>query len=392
MTKKSGKLMLSIIIMAALLAGLVGSVNFISPVLSAETETEEQITPESDQITQEDIYMGGIFADIAEEVQPSVVKVTTRFERDVQPRFPFDDPFFEDFFRDQFPPREREREQREGYGSGFIVTEDGLIVTNEHVIHRAEEIEVNIIGFEDPIPAEVRWAEEEFDLAILQVDVDEDLPVLPLGDSDQIRPGDWAIAIGNPFGFEHTVTTGVISALGRPINITTQEGEIRTYRNLIQTDAAINPGNSGGPLLNIHGEAVGINTAVSTRGQGIGFAIPINAVKGYVDELVEKGEIIRPWLGVMYQPVTEAIAEQMNLPDTRGALVRDVVPNSPADEAGLKVYDVIIEINREPIEEAYELSDKVNKLEIGEQIMIRVLRDGESHVLTATIGERPEEF
>ncbi|MFW6257053.1 MAG: S1C family serine protease [Bacillota bacterium] len=393
--KKSKILSLFSVVLITLLIGTLAFNTLETPTLhGAETENGEEQT--SEEINESGIIKSG-FADIAETTKPSLVKVTSKIEKSSNKQFPFNDPFFEDFFGDRLPESEEEPDYQDGFGSGFVVSEDGYIVTNEHVIHEAKEIEVEISGFDEPLEAEVAWAEPELDLAILNVkqedieEQDEELVPLEMGNSDEIRPGEWAIAIGNPLELEHTVTVGVISALGRPINIPTSDG-VRSYRNLIQTDAAINPGNSGGPLLNIEGEAIGINTAVSMQGQGIGFAIPIKEVKGYVEELIETGEIVRPWLGVAYQPVTEEHVRQLDLDDTKGVLVNDVIADSPAEKAGLKIYDVIVEVNKEPIEEASDLPEIINELDIDQEVMIRVIRNGESQILTATIGERPERY
>src|SRR6056297_709872 len=302
---------------------------------STNISAQEQVVEETKEKVY--IYQDNFFADIPAEVDAGVVKITTitkRSQSELQNPL-YDDPFFRYFFGDQLPDLP---ENIEGYGSGFIVTENGFIVTNEHVIHDADEIKVNMNEMEKSIPAEVIWTDYNLDLAVIKVDVDKKLKTIPLGDSENIRPGDWAIAIGNPFGFEHTVTTGVISALGRPIQIPTSQGQVRTYKNLIQTDAAINPGNSGGPLLNIKGEVIGINTAVSSQGQGIGFAIPINEVKGIVDDLKTKGEIIQPWLGISVGKISPQIQEYFNLDSNEGAIILDVFPDSPADKAGLKKY------------------------------------------------------
>ncbi|MFW5985685.1 MAG: S1C family serine protease [Halanaerobiaceae bacterium] len=393
--KKSKILSLFSVVLITLLIGTLAFNTLQTSTLhGAETENEEEQATE--EINESGIIKSG-FADIAETTKPSLVKVTSKIEKSSNKQFPFNDPFFEDFFGDRLPESEEEPDYQDGFGSGFVVSEDGYIVTNEHVIHEAKEIEVEISGFDEPLEAEVAWAEPELDLAILNVkqedieEQDEELVPLEMGNSDEIRPGEWAIAIGNPLELEHTVTVGVISALGRPINIPTSDG-VRSYRNLIQTDAAINPGNSGGPLLNIEGEAIGINTAVSMQGQGIGFAIPIKEVKGYVEELIETGEIVRPWLGVAYQPVTEEHVRQLDLDDTKGVLVNDVIADSPAEKAGLKIYDVIVEVNKEPIEEASDLPEIINELDIDQEVMIRVIRNGESQILTATIGERPERY
>lgn len=339
----------------------------------------------------QDITDENIFADIAEEVDSGVVKIITQHEVPESRQHPFyNDPFFEHFFEDRAPRQEEpESRKREGYGSGFIVSEDGYVVTNEHVISEAEDIEVEIKGLDEPLEGEVVWSDYGYDLAVLKIDTDTELTPLPLGDSSSIRPGDWAIAIGNPFGFEHTVTTGVISALERPVDIPTEGGQVRTYRNLIQLDAAINPGNSGGPLLNIDGEVVGINTAVSSQGQGIGFAIPINEISDIVEELKSTGEIVRPWLGIVYREIEEEYLDHFDLSDTDGAIITEVVPDSPADEAGLQVYDVIKEIDKEPIKDLEDVREIINEKDVGDEILIRIVRNGSTDIITAEIGERP---
>ena len=334
------------------------------------------------------IYQDNYFAEIAAQVDSGVVKVTTVTQRSQSAaQNPlYDDPFFRYFFGDQLPDLP---ENIEGYGSGFIVTEDGFIVTNQHVIQGADEIKININNMDKSIPAEIIWTDFNLDLAVIKIDVDQELEPIQLGDSNEIRPGDWAIAIGNPFGFEHTVTTGVISALGRPIQIPTSQGQIRTYKNLIQTDAAINPGNSGGPLLNMNGEVIGINTAVSSQGQGIGFAIPVNEVKEVVNDLKTKGEIIQPWLGVSVGQISPEVQEYFELDSNEGAIILDVFPDSPADKAGLKTYDIIKEIDQEIIENPDDVVQKINEKEIEERILIKVIRDGETEILFARIGKKP---
>lgn len=350
---------------------------------------EEKVVQE----TKEKVYVtqNNFFADIAAKVDSGVVKITTIMKnQNSQMQNPiYEDPFFRYFFGDQLPDVP---ENIEGYGSGFIVTEDGFIVTNEHVIHGADQIKVNLNNIEEPIEAEVVWTDYNLDLAVIKVDVDQTLNPIPLGDSDIIRPGDWAVAIGNPFGFEHTVTTGVISALGRPIQIPTSQGQIRSYKNLIQTDAAINPGNSGGPLLNLDGEVVGINTAVSAQGQGIGFAIPVNEVKKVVNDLKTKGEIIQPWLGVSVGKISPEVQEYFNLESTKGAIILDIFPDSPAEKAGLKTYDVIKEIDQKEVENPDDVVEKINQKNIGQRILIKVLRNGEYEILFARIEKKPNQF
>jgi len=350
---------------------------------------QEEVIEETNETVY--VYQENIFADIAAEVDAGVVKITTitkRSQAEMQNPL-YDDPFFRYFFGDQLPDLP---ENIEGYGSGFIVTEGGFIVTNEHVIHEADQIKVNINGMDKSVPAEVIWTDYNLDLAVIKINVDQKLKTIPLGNSKEIRPGEWVIAIGNPFGFEHTVTTGVISALGRPIQIPTSQGQVRTYKNLIQTDAAINPGNSGGPLLNIKGEVIGINTAVSAQGQGIGFAIPVNEVKEVVKDLQTKGEIIQPWLGVSVGQISPEVQEYFDLESNKGAIILDVFPGSPADKAGLKTYDIIKEIDQERIENPDDVVEKIGQKEIEERVLIQVIRDGETEILFARIGRKPNKM
>lgn len=354
-------------------------IGLLSTGIAAQEENQDTVRPNN------------VFSDIASEVDSGVVKVTSKIEvSDGDMPYYYDEEFYEYFFGEELP--EQQPRVREGYGSGFVVTEDGYIITNEHVVHNAKEINVTINGFEDPLPAELIWADYSLDLAILKVDVDESLNAIPLGNSSNLRPGDWTIAIGNPFGLSHTVTTGVISALERPIQVPTNRGPSRTYKNLIQTDAAINPGNSGGPLLNIDGEVIGINTAVSRRGQGIGFAIPINEVKGYIEDLKTEGEIRRPWLGIVYGPVTEKVQSYFELDNKQGVMVHEVIKDSPAEEAGLQQYDIIKEIDKKPIENIDEISEIIENNGIGETIMIKIIRDGSSEILFAEIGKKPSDL
>ncbi len=341
-----------------------------------------------------DVTGSNVFADIAEQADQGVVKVTSKFEvqgynnnNNMSPFY--NDPFFQYFFGDQMPSPDMQKPRtEEAFGSGFVVSNDGYIVTNGHVIQDADKVEVTIKGNEDPVPAEVVWSDFSLDLAVLKVNTDQELKPLTMGDSSVIRPGDWAIAIGNPFGFEHTVTVGVISALGRPIQIPTGQGQVRSYRNLIQLDAAINPGNSGGPLLNINGEVIGINTAVSTQGQGIGFAIPINEIKDIVAQLKSSGQVIQPWLGIYYRQINDEIKDYFNLENTNGVLIVDVVKDSPAAKAGLQPYDVIKEIEKQPIENIDQVQEIVKSKEVGEKILLKVVRNGNTQLIFAEIGNK----
>ncbi len=334
-------------------------------------------------------------ADIADDVEEGVVMIDTEREVEMLGRSPFDqeDDLFRFFFPDQFEDfDEDDPPTREGIGSGFVVTEEGHIVTNEHVIADADEIMVTIKGYEEQKEAEVLWSDYGLDLAIIKVDTEENLNPIPLGNSDEIRQGNWAVAIGNPVGFEYTVTFGVISALERPIEVPTRQGQIRRYRNLIQTDAAINPGNSGGPLVNIEGEVIGINTAVATRAQGIGFAIPINEVKFALEDIREYGEVRIPWLGVYYREVTSDIKQHFGLEDDTGIIIVDVVEGSPADEAGLQSYDVITELDREEIETIEDFAGMIREREVGDEIMLRIMRDGAPELIVAELTQQPEDM
>lgn len=343
------------------------------------------------------IYESNYFADIAEKVDNGVVKVTATAEGAGNQQLPemFNDPFFKFFFGDRFQMPEQQPRRRQGFGSGFIVSENGYIVTNQHVIDGADKIEISVNGVEEPLIAEVAWSDFSLDLAILKIDssqISKSLTPLEMGNSDQIRPGDWAIAIGNPLGFEHTVTVGVISALGRPIQIPTDDRQLRTYQNLIQLDAAINPGNSGGPLLNNQGKVIGINTAVSAAGQGIGFAIPVNEIKGIVSELQKTGEVTRPWIGIAFSEITKEVQDYFNLETKKGAVVIEVYKDSPAQKAGLKAYDIIKEVDQKPINDSTELSEIIAKKEVGDKIMFRVIRNGQSRILFGRIGDKPNDI
>lgn len=386
-----------LIALAALMIGMtLGTRYEVTSYTRAQEIGQDNYTTAADTI----IPGKNIFADIAAKVDAGVVLVTSQIEiqSSTDPIFPFDDPFFRFFFGDYFSIPNQQPRTQEGYGSGFIVTEDGYVVTNEHVIHNATKIEVTVTDQEEPLPAEVVWSDYDSDLAILKIKADRKFQPIRMGDSDKIRPGDWAIAIGNPFGFEHTVTTGVISALGRPITIpaTGSGSRARTYANLIQTDAAINPGNSGGPLLNIDGEVIGINTAVSLQGQGIGFAIPVNEVKGIVKTLQEEGEIVQPWLGIHYYEMTSKLKEEykayFNLTELNGVMISRVVKDSPADEAGLRANDIITRIDGEEINKLDDVKRIISSKKIGDKIRIDIIRNGYSQMIFAEIGKRPNQL
>ncbi|MBA3061739.1 MAG: Do family serine endopeptidase [Atribacteria sp.] len=321
-------------------------------------------------------------ADIAETVGPAVVNIDT--VRMVKTQFPsFEDPIFKRFFGREFEEFRRTIPQK-GTGSGFIINQEGYVLTNEHVVRKADKIKVTLSDGRE-FDGEVIGSDVTSDMAIVKIKADH-LPLVALGDSDKLRVGEIVIAIGNPYGLQQTVTMGVVSAKGRSIP-TGIEG--RVYKDFIQTDAAINPGNSGGPLLNTKGEVVGINTAIIPFAQGIEFAIPINIAKKDIDDLINFGKVIRSWLGVYIQEVTPEIAKQFNQTEAKGVLVGDVVKNSPAEEAGIKTGDIIKKVNNEEVNSPEELQNKIGNIEIGKEANIEIVRNGETISFVVKIGEMP---
>ena len=322
-------------------------------------------------------------AQIAETVGPAVVNIdVVRYVETSPFGSQFNDPFFDRFF-EQFEEY-RKRIPQKGAGSGFIVDKEGHILTNEHVVHNAEEIKVTLSDGREFI-GEVVGSDITTDMAIVKIDAN-DLPTVELGDSDSLRVGEIVIAIGNPYGLEKTVTMGVVSAKGRDINAGSDGQE---YRNLIQTDTAINPGNSGGPLLNTDGEVVGINTAIIPYAQGIGFAIPVSVAQRNLDDLITLGKVRRSWLGVYIQQVTPEIAEQFDLKEAEGVLVGDVIEDSPAEKSGLVRGDVIISVNDIEVNTPQELQDAIRALEIGERAELTVKRKGRESTIMVDIAEMP---
>ncbi|MFH1386518.1 MAG: trypsin-like peptidase domain-containing protein [bacterium] len=284
-------------------------------------------------------------------------------------------PEFKDFFQERVVPRK-------GAGSGFIIDKKGLILTNEHVIRGVDEIKVTLRDGKK-FNGKVIGQDANLDVAIIKIETNGvDLPVLPLGDSAKIRPGQWVIAIGNPYGFSNTVTSGIVSATGRSL------GDLGK-KNLIQIDAAINPGNSGGPLLNLKGEVIGLNVAIVAGAQGIGFAIPINAAKEIMGDLISKGKVIRPWLGIFMRDVDERIASYLDLPIAEGIVITDVAKDSPAEKMGLKKYDVVRELNGAKVAKSSDLSDLVGKAKVGDKIRLKVYREGKLLVLNGKLEQRP---
>ena len=347
-----------------------------------------QIISAEDQLNDEAISLENFsmsIAEIAERVGPAVVNVDT--VRMVTQQSPFgNDPIFERFFGEQFKEYSRTIPQK-GTGSGFIINKEGYILTNEHVVHRADEIKVTMADGRE-FTGKVIGSDQTSDLAIVKIESDNNLPIVELGDSEGLRVGEIVIAIGNPYGLQQTVTMGVVSAKGRniPAGIAGQ-----VYRNFIQTDTAINPGNSGGPLLNTKGEVIGVNTAIIPYAQGIGFAIPINTAKRNIDDLINLGRVRRSWLGVYIQEVTPEIAEQFNLSEAKGVLVGQVIEDSPAEDSGILRGDIIIKVNEKEVNTPSELQEKIRSIDIGKTADIEILRDGKNLSFTVKIDEVPTE-
>ena len=320
------------------------------------------------------------FIDVYAAVMPTVVNISATRMRSPENL----GPLFDHFFGDMFKNRPQPKREAKSLGSGFIISADGFILTNEHVIKDAEEIKVQLSDGRS-LAAEVVGADPRTDVAVIKVESEGPLPVAVLGNSDNIQVGQWALAIGNPFGLEGTLTVGVISATERA-NL-----GIEDYEDFIQTDASINPGNSGGPLLNIYGEVVGINTAIVASGQGIGFAIPINLAQLISEQLIEKGAVTRGWLGVGIQPLTDELAASFGLDRTTGALVNRVLPETPAATAGILRGDVLLRINGKEIRGVRELQLIIASTEVGKEVEVVVLRDGKELALAVTVTARNEE-
>ncbi len=329
------------------------------------------------------------FADLVDSVKGSVVNISTTQTLKESPMQPFFGPNspFRDFFGDEFKRYFGDAPQGQmkthALGSGFIISNDGLILTNNHVVEKADEIKIKTLDGNE-YDAKVVGRDPKTDIALIRIQVKGNLPKpAKLGDSEAIRVGDWVIAVGNPFGLGNTVTAGIISAKGRVIGA----GQ---YDDFLQTDAAINPGNSGGPLFDMNGDVVGINTAIVAQGQGIGFATPINMAKDILDQL-KTGKVIRGWLGIMIQDITPELAESFGVTVTKGVIVADIVADSPAEKGGLKRGDIVEALNGKQVENANQLSRSVAALPPETKATIEVIRDGKPVTVKLAIGTMPED-
>jgi len=334
------------------------------------------------------------FVGVAEHVRPAVVNLGTiqkaRVSRAPGPQPGRDDPFFQEFFKQFFGPEGPgggSEFRRPGLGSGVIFDKRGLVLTNFHVIKGADEITVKLSDKRE-YRGQILGIDPKTDLAVIRFQPDHELTVATLGNSEALRVGEWAIAIGNPFGLDQTVTVGVISATGR------SDVGVATYENFIQTDASINPGNSGGPLLNLKGDVIGINTAIFSQSGGsvgIGFAIPINMVKRVVDQLVDKGKVVRGWLGVSLQPLSPELADSLGVTGKQGAVVASTMPGGPAAAAGLQQNDVILAFDKTPVEDYHHFQRLAAETRAGSKIVLQVLRKKQKIEVPVTVAEAPEE-
>ncbi len=324
-------------------------------------------------------------------VGTAVVRIDT--ERTITRRIDpfFQDPFFRRFFGDSFPQQIPSEQQLRGLGSGFIIDKSGLVLTNAHVVDKADKVTVRLKDGRT-FEGKVQGIDEVTDLAVVKINAGNDLPVAPLGSSNNVQVGDWAIAVGNPLGFDNTVTLGIVSTLKRS---SAQVGISDKRLDFIQTDAAINPGNSGGPLLNGRGEVIGINTAIRPDAMGIGFAIPIDKAKAIASALQRDGKVAHPYLGVQMITLTPELAKQNNtdpnspiqIPEVNGVFVMQVVPNSPAASAGIRRGDVIVQVDGKPITSAEQLQNLVEDSRLGQVLQVKVQRGNQTQQISVRTGE-----
>ena len=330
------------------------------------------------------------FVAVADHVRPAVVHIGTiqvaRPRRPPAVPGPFaDDPAFKDFF-DQFFGRRGARPEefhRPGLGSGVIIDRRGYVLTNHHVVRGADGVTVRLSSKQE-FRGRIVGTDTKTDLAVIRFEPTAAPTVATLGDSDALRVGEWAIAIGNPFGLDQTVTVGVVSATGR------SDVGIATYENFIQTDASINPGNSGGPLVNLRGEVIGINTAIVATGQGIGFAIPVNMVKRVLAQLIDRGKVTRGWLGIAMEPLTPELVQSLGLADARGALVTRVERGGPAAAAGLQPSDVVVTFDGTPVGDYRHLQRLSAEADVGKRVTLEIVRKRERRTVAVTVAEAPD--
>lgn len=378
----------------AVVLGVILSVSSLQ-VLPSQAEPAPRVSSDSQAVSQlqapKAITSNSFVTAAVNRVGPAVVRIDT--ERTISRRVPdplFDDPFFRRFFGDGFP-QQLPQERLQGIGSGFIIDPSGEVLTNAHVVAQADRVTVTLKDGR-VVEGKVQGADEVTDLAVVKINGGGNLPVAPLGNSANVQVGDWAIAVGNPLGFDNTVTLGIVSTLKRS---SAQVGIPDKRLDFIQTDAAINPGNSGGPLLNDRGEVIGINTAIRPDAMGIGFAIPIDKAKAIKDKLMKGEKVSHPYLGVQMETLTPQLARQNNsdpnspiqIPEVNGVLVVRVVPNSPAAAAGLRRGDVIVQIDGQNVTKAEQLQSMVEDTQVGQALQIKIRRGNQTQQLSVQTGE-----
>jgi serine protease Do len=384
-------ILMGVIVGLIMAAGLEWSQNSHAQSYAEKSIVDNPVTKVESSAAEE---LSDIFASVAKKVNPSVVMVFTETEITASQQ-PFSNSPFEQFFGDDFfnrffqNPAPNQSYKQMGLGSGVIIKENGVIITNNHVVDDADNIKVRLMDGRE-FKAKVKGKDPQTDLAVITIDA-KDLQPIDLGNSDQLRVGDWVLAIGSPLNpqLEHTVTAGIVSAKGRSAVGLSQ------YEDYIQTDAAINPGNSGGALVNIKGELVGINSAIATQNggfMGIGFAIPVNLADHVTKDIIEKGKVVRGWLGVYIQDINPELANALKLNTTKGVIVSKVSKDSPAEKAGIKEEDVILKFNGKPLENSVELSTWVAGTSPGSEVSLTILRDGKEKAVSVKLEElNPEE-
>jgi serine protease Do len=380
-TEKQRLFSLAAVVVAAVLFGMViaGAIN-VTPTTdaqSSEADPPAQVAPT--------VFAAPDFASLADQVVPSVVSINVAEEEDSSDRrrMPMDPFHF-------FNPRQQEEQEprvRRSSGSGFFISPDGEILTNNHVVEDADQLNI-LLSNGTTLRGKMVGRDPATDLALIKViEPDREFPVLRLGDSEKIRVGEWVMAVGNPLDMAHTVTVGVISAVGRALGL---GAEGASFENFIQTDAAINFGNSGGPLVNLRGEVVGINTAVNVRGQNIGFAVPVNMARQILAQLREHGKVVRGYLGITIRNIDQDTQEAFGLKDSKGALVQEVTKGQAADKGGLEHGDAILTLDGKVLEDTRELIDRVSALAPGTKVKLGVIRKGKSMTIEVELGQRPD--
>ena len=377
----------TIVLIALLLAGAVAGFGYGMAATAKTGEAQAAATA----VSAGSPMVPGNFSELAEKVRAGVVniQVSKKVKKAQFERFggnPFGDrnPFGDFFGPFGGPGNNAPERKQQGVGSGFVMSKEGYILTNNHVVEDADQIKVKLAGVKE-FDGKVVGRDPKTDLALVKITGDSDLQPLKLGNSDDLKVGNWVVAVGSPFGLEQTVTAGIVSAKGRVIGS-------GPYDNFIQTDASINPGNSGGPLINLQGEVVGINTAIIASGQGIGFAIPINMAKEIAPQLQKRGHVTRGLLGVNIQDVTPELAKSLGLKESKGALVSQVVPGGPADKAGFEQGDVIVNFDGKTVDDSKDLPRLVASTPVGKTVAVKLLRDGKEIERQTKVGEMEEEI